>query len=692
MEIHSNISNPIFILFIVVAASLAITYAVYFYKKSSDEFNNKQRLSLSIIKFFYSFIIGILLLSPLAEIVRNRTEKPILVLGIDNSESMAADTTNFEKINNFVASARTGLGKKFQIEELLFDNTIRKSDSINLKGKFSNYSGFISELEKRYFNLNLGALVLVGDGIYNQGRNPEQIINNLNAPFFTLGLGDTSSYIDQAIIDVTHNPNVFMGNTFPVEVEVNFTDFNYPKTQISISIDGKLATSESIEVKQPNYYFRKTYNISSEQLGLRNVNIALSPVANEYNKQNNRYNFTIEVHDNKKEILVLTQGPHPDIGAITQTLEQKANYTITTTPIALFNGNIDKYDMVVLNQLPSLMHQNHNVFNSIKEKNISTLVIVGPNTSIPVLNNLELGFKLTPTLLTENSEPFFNKTFQLFSIPEKIEQTNGIYPPLLTYYTQYEYNTDLSVIAYQKIKGIEMNYPLMLAGNIDERKVGAIFGEGIWRWRLREFQNFDNQDLFNQLIVNLFSYLTLRDEREQFKLTYQRIASESVPYRLKAQVFNDIFEPVANAEIQYTLTDSTGSELNFLFDVNQTEYNLNLGLLAPGKYSFKAIANLGENQFEKTGSFSIQEVNIEQQNLKSNFKTLNVLAQATGGKFFYYDQNQQLIDYLNNVETIEAKIHKEKSTFELIDWKWFILFIIVFLSLEWFLRKFWGSY
>ena len=692
MEIHSNISNPILILFIVVAASLAITYAVYFYKKSSDEFNNKQRLSLSIIKFFYSFIIGILLLSPLAEIVRNRTEKPILVLGIDNSESMAADTTNFEKINNFVASARTGLGKKFQIEELLFDNTIRKSDSINLKGKFSNYSGFISELEKRYFNLNLGALVLVGDGIYNQGRNPEQLINNLNAPFFTLGLGDTSSYIDQAIIDVTHNPNVFMGNTFPVEVEVNFTDFNYPKTQISISIDGKLATSESIEVKQPNYYFRKTYNISSEQLGLRNVNIALSPVANEYNKQNNRYNFTIEVHDNKKEILVLTQGPHPDIGAITQTLEQKANYKITTTPIALFNGNIDKYDMVVLNQLPSLMHQNHNVFNSIKEKNISTLVIVGPNTSIPVLNNLELGFKLTPTLLTENSEPFFNKTFQLFSIPEKIEQTNGIYPPLLTYYTQYEYNTDLSVIAYQKIKGIEMNYPLMLAGNIDERKVGAIFGEGIWRWRLREFQNFDNQDLFNQLIVNLFSYLTLRDEREQFKLTYQRIASESVPYRLKAQVFNDIFEPVANAEIQYTLTDSTGSELNFLFDVNQTEYNLNLGLLAPGKYSFKAIANLGENQFEKTGSFSIQEVNIEQQNLKSNFKTLNVLAQATGGKFFYYDQNQQLIDYLNNVETIEAKIHKEKSTFELIDWKWFILFIIVFLSLEWFLRKFWGSY
>ncbi|HOO83675.1 MAG TPA: hypothetical protein PLS94_03855 [Prolixibacteraceae bacterium] len=692
MEIHSNISNPIQILVFVIAAIFAITYAVYYFKKNNDEFNKNQRLSLSIIKFIYSLIIGILLLSPLAEIVRNRTEKPILVLGIDNSESMAADSANFEKISNFIASARTELGNKFQIEALLFDNTIRKSDSISFNGKISNYSGFINELEKRYFNLNLGAVVLLGDGIYNQGRNPEQIIDNINAPFFTLGLGDTSSYIDQAIIDVTHNPNVFMGNTFPVEVEVNFTDFNYPKTQISISIDGKLAVSESIEVQQANYYFRKTYNISTEQLGLRNVNIALSPVTNEHNKQNNRYNFTIEVHDNKKEILVLTQGPHPDIGAITQTLEQKANYKITITPIALFNGNIDKYDLVVLNQLPSLMHQNHNVFKSIKENSISTLVIVGPNTSISALNNLELGFKLTPTLLTENSEPFFNKTFQLFSIPEKIEQTNGIYPPLLTYYTQYEHNTDLSVIAYQKIKGIEMNYPLMLAGNIDERKVGAIFGEGIWRWRLREFQNFDNQDIFNQLTVNLFSYLTLRDEREQFKLAYQRIASESVPYRLKAQVFNDIFEPVANAEIQFTLTDSTGSELNFLFDVNQTEYNLNLGLLAPGKYSFKARANLGENEFEKTGTFSIQEVNIEQQNLKTNLKTLNILAQATGGKFFYFDKNQQLIDYLNNIETIEAKIHKEKSTFELIDWKWYILFIIVFLSLEWFLRKFWGSY
>jgi hypothetical protein len=692
LEINTQISNPWLLTVVFLSVSAAITYAIYFFKRNSNEFSQSQRKVLSSIKFLYLLLISFLLLSPLIEIIRNRIEKPLIIIGIDNSGSMGADSLNYRNINNFITEAKNQLGGKYQMETLLFGERTIKSDSITFTDLRSDYSNFIYESEKRYYNLNVGAFVIVGDGIFNEGKNPEQLADRINAPVYTLGVGDTLNRMDQAIIDVTHNPNVFKGNAFPVEVELSFTDFPLSSTQLSIFIDGKVALSEKIEVLQPNYYFRKTHYISTNEVGLKNVSVLVSPLKDEQNIKNNRYNFTIEVHETKKNILFLSQGPHPDIGAITETLNQKANYNISSVPIAVFNGDINQYDLVVLNQLPSLMTQQNPLYAKIKESKTPILLIVGPNTSIAALNNLEVGFSLNPTLMTENVEPFFNELFPLFSIPSNIKDIESIYPPLIAQYSEYKFNSDLSVLAYQRIKGIEMNYPLMLAGSIDNRKVGAIMGEGIWRWRLREFQYYDNHNVFNHIIVNLFNYLTLKEERDQFRLTYERISNETTPFRIKAQVFNDIFEPITNAEVSFSLIDSTGNEMSYLFDVSQAEYHLNLGLLSPGTYRFEAMASLGENIWSKNGVFNVQEVNIEQQNLKSNFSTLLQISTQTGGDFYTIDRSEKLIDQLKNQINLKPRLHKEKSISELIDWKWLVLIIFFLLSLEWFLRKYWGSY
>lgn len=692
MEIQTNISHPVIIITLLLALAASLPYALYFYRKNTDEFNTKQRIALSLLRFIGFFLISFLLLAPVTELIRNRIEKPLIILGIDNSESMAKDSINAALVESFIDKTKTSLSDKYKVETFLFGDKVRQSDSISFTDLWSNYSNFFLEIEKRYFNLNVGAIVLVGDGIYNQGKNPEQLINNINVPVYTLGVGDTLSVIDQAIIDVTHNPNVFKGNVFPIEVELNFTNFPFKQSQISIFIDGKLTLSDKVEVLQPNFYFRNIYNISINEIGLKNVSILVSPIKEEQNTRNNRLSFTIEVHDNRKEILVLTQGPHPDIGIITQTLNQKANYNVTTTPIGVFTGSIKNFDLVVLNQLPSLRSQNHEVYKAIKDEKKSVLVIVGPNTSLSTLNNLELGFSITPSLLTENSEPFFNESFSLFSLPVNIKNMESIYPPLITPFSEYKTSSDFSILAYQKIKGIEMNYPLIMAGTHNDQKIGAITGEGIWRWSLREFQNFENQNAFNQIIVNIFSFLTLKEEREQFKIAYERISTETSPYQMKAQVFNEIFEPVGNAEVRILISDSIGKQMRYLFDVNQTEYNLNMGLLSPGKYQFEATALLGENEFVKTGGFSIQEVNIEQQNLQSNFKTLSMLSNLTGGKFHPIDEANEVISMLNQQKELVARIHKEKNIHELIDWKYYVLFVILLFTLEWFLRKFWGSY
>jgi hypothetical protein len=692
LNIQFAISNAGILLVVLVSLSIALSYLLYFIKKNDDEFIKSQRIVLSSLRFLSAFILSFLLLSPLIETIKNRIEKPILLVGIDNSESVVNDTLNRNYITNLVTDFESKLSEKFQIEILTFGEKLSKGISPDFSSQKSNYSNFLSEIDKRYYNLNVGALVLVGDGIYNEGKNPIQHQLGLKSPIYSVGVGDTLSKIDQAIADVTNNPNVFLNNTFPVEVEVTFTEFTQPSTQLSIYINGKLSKSEKIEVVQANYYFNKTYNIIADQIGLKNVEIVLSPLSIEQNKKNNRYRFTIEVHDNQKEVLILSQGPHPDIGALTQTLKSQANFKITSENISLYNGNITDYDLIVLNQLPSLRSQHLDIFGTLKEANVPLLLIVGPSTSISALNNLNIGVLLNPTLLNQESAPYFNETFSLFSLPPSIKEVEKIYPPLLSHFTEYEIRSEFDVLAYQQINGIEMNYPLLIAGEIENRKIGAIMGEGIWRWRIHEFQNYGNQNAFNQLIVSLFNYLSLKEERDQFRIKYNRICSETSPVKIKAQVFNEIYEPVNNAEVNLILTDSTGNELSYLFDANNSEYNLNLGYLSPGNYTFEATTAYGDESFTKGGTFNVEEVNIEQQNLQANFKVLNQLSNNTGGKLYLKEKSSTLIDHLNNEKNIQEKSHKENSIQALIDWKWFLIILMLMLSLEWFLRKFWGSY
>ncbi|MBN1924651.1 MAG: hypothetical protein JW798_02340, partial [Prolixibacteraceae bacterium] len=476
-------------------------------------------------------------------------------------------------------------------------------------------------------------------------------------------------------------------------IEVLFKNFTAKSTLLSVYIENTLVYSEKIDVPQSDYYYKKDLKLNAEKPGLQTVTALLSPLPNESNTANNRASFSVEVHENKYEVLILTQSPHPDIGAISETLKKQANFKITTTNILSFNSNLADYDLVVLNQLPSPENQENKLFQTIKEnKAIPVLIIAGPQTSLSALNNLDLGIALKPTLLTQESNAYFNNNFSLFSLPQNIQTISEVYPPLITWYTDYNYSSAYSELAFQKINGIEMNYPLMLTGEIDNRKTGIIAGEGIWRWRLYEYQNMGNQNVFDQLLVNLFNYLCLKEEREQFTIDYRRIASETIPYKIKAQVFNEIYEPVNSAEVKLTLIDSSGSELNYIFDSDNIVYNLNMGYIKPGKYSFEATASLGEKEFLKNGTFNIQEVNIEQNNLKADFSLLKSLSAESGGKFFNFGQSSMLIDEISQNKGINIKTHIEKRISEIIDWKWYLILTAILLSLEWFLRKYWGSY
>lgn len=676
-----------------LALALAIAYLVYFFRNKSDGFSKIQMWVLACLRFLSVFLIAFFLISPLIENIKKRKEKPTLIIGVDISSSMLETSDKNEILNKIINPITEAASSAYDINLIGFGSEVRNIDtSFVLDDKISNYSNFFDDISDRYFNLNVGSMVIVGDGIFNEGKNPQNMGGIVNFPIFAVGLGDTTSFSDQAIISALYNPNVFLGNNFSLELALNFSDYPDTTANLKISNSKGIVFNENIKIPQKNYYLRKQISLKAENPGLQSYEIRLQPFSNERNTQNNYSRFSIEVHQNKQQILVLSQGPHPDNGAIVEALRKQANFEVSTVAFPNFDGNTNNFDLIVLNQLPSNQNQQNPFFKELSESKKPILAIVGPNTSIAAFNNMKLGLNIKANDLLEEIKPIFNSSFSRFGFPAMLEETSAIYPPLLSYLSEIEIDESADILATQRINEIPMKTPLIVTTQNNNHKIGIILGEGIWRWRLKEYQDYGHQNTFDQFVINFVTYLCQNKEREQFRIQYDRIHLETAPLHIKAQLFNDVYEPVLGNEIRLTLTDSANVQFDYLFDAIGESYFLNLGLLKPGNYKFEAQTTLGGKDFTKNGAFTIQEVLLEQQNKQANFDILSRLAQSSGGKFFTETQIDDLIKELNNKENQEIKIHREKKTSELIDWKWIFCIIVLFLSLEWFLRKFWDNY
>ena len=93
----------------------------------------------------------------------------------------------------------------YKTESYLFGAEVRKSTTPDFSDELSDYSKFIEHISNEYNGMNIGAVIMAGDGIYNLGVEPVYAASGLSIPFYTIALGDTNSVTDLKIADVTGN-------------------------------------------------------------------------------------------------------------------------------------------------------------------------------------------------------------------------------------------------------------------------------------------------------------------------------------------------------------------------------------------------------------------------------------------------------------------------------------------------------
>jgi hypothetical protein len=679
-----------------VILSAGIVLLLYYRHRDGAELTVIQRNILATLRFLAVFTIILLLSGPLVKTLRKIIREPVIIIAVDNSISMKGNENNEEKnigIINRIEELRSSLSGRFFLHEYTFGESVRKLSVPEFDEKSSGYAQVIESAFNNHFNDNVGAMILIGDGIYNQGENPLNTARKLSFPVYTIALGDTTAFRDLRIADIRHNRNAFLGNQFPVEIDIQYQGIDKAHFRFAILYNDDIVFSENIYTSGPDGFQTINALLNTEKKGLQYYTAKIDADRDEINTVNNSQRFAINVIENKQKVMILANGSHPDAGALKEALESQVNYEVSLFTTEPYPTDHSQYNLVVLSQIPSSSKSGREIFASRSVSRLPVLVMIGSQTMIQQLNIAGLGIGITLQAGNfEDAQPIINEHFNSFTLSPALRESMSRYPPVKVPFATYSLDPAWQVIAYQRIRNIETDRPLIAVGSQNGQKTGVIFGEGLWRWRMYDYLLNDNHIQFNELMDKLVQYLATRDNEDNFMINFRPVYYETEPVNMQAEVYNESYEPITSPEVRMVLKDSLNREFSYVFDKGSQFYRLEIGMLPPGEYTFTARAEVGTNLHTETGTFVVMPVNIELMNTQANHRMLFQLASQTGGEFYTAEGLQDLTaDILGNTG-IKPYSYYQALLNEVLNLRWIFFMILTILSVEWFLRKFWGIY
>jgi len=691
-----NLISEIPLWWLPIIAILALGASLWYYAKKDwkKEISTSLRYTLVGLRFLSLFLIELLLLGILLESISYKEEKPILLTIVDDSSSMRnyQDSSKvFSSITNCQHELREQFGDKFDYEFIGLNAHSIVLDSLTFNGTSTDLDAVLSTVYDQYYNRNLGGIVLISDGNYNAGANPVYTGEKFKfVPIYTLGVGDTIQKKDILINTVLTNDITFLGNQFPIEVGIEGFQVSGQRTQVGIYRAGKLLQQKQVVFSNEGYDLQKlNFFLEADQIGFNEYSIELGSISNESNYQNNSRSIYVEVLDARSKILLLANGPHPDMGAIKNTLVQDQNYEVITARDVESLETIKNYDLIIWHEPEKGFSEE--LLNRLETENKSVWMIIGPSTSNAVLRQLPLGITSTVGRQTDEVQAALNERFTRFEISQKAKEELANFPPLITHYGALTLNKPADVLLYQRVGPVKKKDPLFFFVTGQNKKFGVTYGEGLWRWRIADYLRNQNHQVFDELVNKSVQYLMVNANSSKLRIALPKEFLEGEEVILGASFYNESMDPITTVPVKLTLKNSE-EELIYDFKPNESSYELRLGALEAGTYSWEASTTFEGETYSKTGSFLVRKLELEAMNTKSNFMLLNQLSVNSGAEFFLLEQHKELLKELSLREDMVTVSSPSTAYSKLIDYWWWLVLIVLFLTSEWFIRRYSGAY
>lgn len=656
--------------------------------------NTKLRYGLAATRMLVITLIGLLLFAPLIRTVSYKPEKPIIIIGQDNSLSVGNivpagfNQRSYEKEMKTLADR---LSENYDLKIYNFSDSVKNGFDFSNKGKLTNASLLISRLNDEYLNRNVGAVIVASDGIFNRGGSPLYELNKLRAPVYTIALGDTIPKKDLLIANINHNSLVYLNNEFTIEVQVQAFQAAGGASLLSVIANGKKVYEERLVVNSDAFVKNIPVKLRATKIGLQKYTVQLSLLKEEVSEKNNVQNIFIDVIDTKQKVLIAAAAPHPDITALKQAITLNKNFEVKVALGEDMNAlNLNDYGLVILYQLPSTLYDATAFIKKLGSEKVALWYVLGAQTNLNAFNQLQdqARFSESSNALQETFS-HVNSAFTLFDMDQVTVRQIEAFDPLQAPMGKMVLNGNSSIVLNQRIGKIDTDDPQLFFMQDNGRKTAFLLGEGLWRWKLSEAGETQQEPfVFNNLVSKVVQYLSVKDDKRKFRVyTSENTFDENENIILNAVLYNDSYVPVNTPDVNITVKNEAGTDYKFLFSKTNAAYQLDAGMLPAGNYTYTASTLLGDKKYMAQGVIYVNALVAEYQQTVANHQLLNTMSAQTGGKMYIPQDLSKVIDAIKANDQIKTLSYEDRRYEELINFKWLFVLIMLLLTTEWFFRK-----
>lgn len=698
IQMDLSFNYPSYFIILCLLAGLVYALTLYYNSQSLKDSSRSMRIILGSIRGLLIAGIVFLLIGPLIRTSKSNTQKPLLLIGQDVSRSVLepkinpADQEYQQKLDRLISSLESDFDIRMTgIGEIVYEQ---------LPDSFSDQLTDLSAQLKYWNDLfeyqPVGGAILATDGIYNSGISPVYETYKLKGPLHTIALGDTNTYPDLKIARVLYNEVMYLDDEAFIEAEIAADQLKNARTNVILEKKTN-GNWRRLDVQQLDFrgngIINTSFRIKANDTGINEYRIRVSPVEKEKVRANNYFTFFIDVIDSRQKIYLIAASPHPDITAIKQWLSNDKRYEISVGYVKNGFEVPAETDLVIFHQLPQRSISTNELMKELNARKTPRFFITGRQTALPQFNQAQDLVTITGSNQQMNeAQPLVDKDFRLFTLEDETRQRLNQFPPLSSFFGNYQVSPAGNTLMYQRISNIETDYPLLIMGETDGLRAAALLGEGIWRWRLYDYLQHNNDEISREWFVKTIQYLTIIEDKSPFRVVpIKKIFAETEDIEFDARLYNANYELVNDVELPMVITDSTGAEFTFYFDKRGDRYALNAGRFPPGQYRYRSSFSWNNKNFTDAGSFSVQAISLESNELRADHQVLFQLSEQNNGSVYYPEQLDQLSEDLKTSNFAKPVMVATTQTFPFISLKWVFFVLLALLTLEWVVRRIYGG-
>lgn len=708
---EEGISTVVCVLISLGAAALSF----FMYRKSSQLIPNGIAIPLGVFRYLVMLMVSLLLLEPKLETKEKVSAPPVVAVLHDNTESMVihrdsqyVQATYPGQIKKFVSDLNTeqvsanffGFGQ--QLEADIAPDSLRYLES------GTNISGALQEAGKLYSNQNLGAIVLVSDGISTSGVNPLYTLDQFQIPVYTVLVGDTTPQKDVRVSEVLYNQIAYLDNETPVKVKIATEGYEAASLIVKIQGQGKVLGSQIVPITKDAPDTEVDFMVSPPRTGILQYTVSVSPLADEITTRNNYKSIFINVLETKVKIALFGGFPHPDIGALRNAFERDDRYEVTEfihkSPADFYNdperADWNDFDLFILHNFPFNQSDGkvlEQIKAQVKDNKTPLMSLVGKYTRIDLLQSYlgdYLGIVPGSQIATvEEAQLNFKEEYtehSTFTFDDSWIRMMNNAPPIFRNQSEWKASGDTRVFATARIKGIALDYPVYGLQNHLGRKNMVFIGENLWRTRAHAFVEGGDLANFDQWIYNNIQWLIVKEDKRRFKVQpSKRLFAGQEPVLFRGEAYDESYNPLPGVDIKLKVQGPDGKENEyFLNETGNARYFLELSNLEEGTYQYTAEGTRNEAKIgSDRGEFSVGKSNIEHFRLTADRGLLEQIALRTGGKMVHARDLEQLAPEILGLNSLKPVVTFLTRRIGFNDYVWIFYVLLGLLALEWVVRK-----